>query len=63
MERKQSPPISAEMAAHIKFLVMERKLFQHQAAALLGINQGRISEIMRGHAFPKMPPAQGEFPF
>jgi predicted XRE-type DNA-binding protein len=63
MERQNSPPISPEMAAHIKFLVKERKLFQHQVAALLGLNQGRVSEIMRGHRHPGVPPTQGSFPF
>ena len=63
MKRTDSPPVSAEMAAHIRFLVNERGLFQHQAAALCGINQGRISEVMRGHRHPNVPPAQGAFPF
>jgi predicted XRE-type DNA-binding protein len=51
------------MAAHIKFLVHERKLYQHQVAALVGVNQGRVSEIVRGYKFPNVPPAQGAFPF
>ena len=51
------------MAAHIKFLVQVRKLYQHQVAALCGINQGRVSEIMRGHVFKDVSPAQGSFPF
>lgn len=63
MKRTPSPPISPEMAAHIKFLVSRRGLYQHQVAALLGLNQGRISEIMRGYRFPTIPPAQGAFPF
>lgn len=63
MERKGSPPITAEMAAHIKYLVMEKRLFQHQVAALLELNQGRISEVMRGHRHGNVVPAQGSFPF
>jgi predicted XRE-type DNA-binding protein len=63
MDRKTSPPISAEMAAHIKFLIRDRGLYQHQAAALVGVNQGRISEIVNGKVHPKVPPAQGSFPF
>ena len=63
MKRTPSPPISPEMAAHIKFLVRSRGLYQHQVAALLGLNQGRVSEIMRGYKFPNVPPAQGSFPF
>lgn len=49
MKREKSPPVSPEMAAHIRFLIQESGLYQHQAAALVGINQGRISEVMRGH--------------
>ena len=63
MKRTSSPPISPEMAAHIKFLVKSRGLYQHQVAALVGVNQGRISEIMRGYKFPNVSPAQGSFPF
>ena len=51
------------MAAQIKFLIKERGLFQHQAAALVGVNQGRISEIVNGKVHPEVPPAQGAFPF
>jgi len=63
MERQSSPSIDPEMAAHVRFLINERKLFQHQAAALLGVNQGRISEIMNGKIHPSASPAQGSFPF
>jgi predicted XRE-type DNA-binding protein len=63
MDRKSSPPISPEMAAHIRFLVNERGLYQHQAASLCGVNQGRVSEVMRGKYYPNVPPAQGAFPF
>lgn len=48
MKRKNSNPVTAEMAAKIKYLVGVIGLFQHQAAAVLGINQGRISEVMNG---------------
>lgn len=63
MKRTPSPPISSEMAAHIRFLILERRLFQHQAAALCGVNQGRISEVMRGYRYPDVSPAQGDLPF
>lgn len=63
MKRTPSPKVSPEMAAHIKFLVRERKLYQHQVAALCGINQGRVSEVMNGHMHGDVPPAQGSFPF
>jgi predicted XRE-type DNA-binding protein len=57
MKRKNSNPITAEMAAKIKYLVGVIGLFQHQAAAILGVNQGRISEVMTGKRHPKEPPA------
>lgn len=63
MKRASSPPVTAEMAAHIRFLVKERGLYQHQAASLCGVNQGRVSEIIRGKHYPNVPPAQGAFPF
>lgn len=63
MKRARSPRVTPEMAAHIKFLVKDQKLFQHQVAALCGINQGRVSEVMRGKFFKDVPPAQGAFPF
>jgi predicted XRE-type DNA-binding protein len=63
MDRKSSPEVTPAMAAHIRFLVIERGLYQHQAAALVGVNQGRVCEVMRGYRHPKEPPAQGSFPF
>ena len=63
MDRENSNPVTPEMAAHIRYLVKERKLFQHQVAALCGVNQGRISEVMKGRRFPDVPPAQGNLPF
>lgn len=63
MKRKSSKPVTPEMAAHIRFLIQSRGLYQHQAAALVGVNQGRVSEVMNGHRHPDVPPAQGSFPF
>jgi len=62
-ERKASPVVTREMAAHIRFLVRAQGLYQHQAAALLGINPGRVNEVIKGHRFPEEPPAQKSFPF
>jgi predicted XRE-type DNA-binding protein len=56
MKRKNSGPVTAEMASKIKYLVGVLGLFQHQAAAILGINQGRVSEVMTGKRHPKAPP-------
>jgi len=63
MQRKSSPAVTREMAAHIRFLVNRRGLYQHQAAALLGINPGRVNEVIKGKRFPEEPPEQGSFPF
>lgn len=60
MTKRRSPPLTAEMAATIKFLVVRKKYFQHQAAAYFGINQGRVSEVMRGKRFPDVPPAESD---
>ncbi|WP_230483605.1 helix-turn-helix domain-containing protein [Sphingomonas sp. Leaf21] len=62
MRRFSSPPVTPEMAAHIRFLIIEMGLFQHQAAALCGVNQGRVSETMHGRWFPEEPPRRGPFP-
>jgi predicted XRE-type DNA-binding protein len=51
------------MAAHIRHLVLKQGLYQHQAAALLGINPGRVNEVVKGRRFPDVPPEQGTFPF
>jgi DNA-binding transcriptional regulator YiaG len=59
MDRKPSPPVTPEMAAEIRFLRQHKKLFNHQIAALFGINQGRVSEVLTGKRFPNVPPAQG----
>jgi predicted XRE-type DNA-binding protein len=63
MKRNRSPQITPEMAAHIRFLVQNQGLYQHQAAALVGVNQGRVSEVITGRRFPGITPAQGAFPF
>lgn len=63
MKRKNSPPVSAEMAALIKHLVERVGLYQHQVAPLLGLNQGRVSEVMTGKRHPGVKPDQGSFDF
>jgi transcriptional regulator with XRE-family HTH domain len=62
MKRKDSPPVTAEMAAIIKYLRVKLGLYQHQIAALLGINQGRVSEVMAGKRHPDVGP-QSSFDF
>lgn len=62
MKRRNSPPITPQMAAKIKYLVGQIGLFQHQVAAMLGINQGRVSEVMNGKRHPDVGP-QASFDF
>jgi transcriptional regulator with XRE-family HTH domain len=59
MKRKASPPVTPQMAAEIRFLRQSKGLYNHQMAALFGINQGRVSEVLTGKRFPDVPPAQG----
>jgi len=49
MKRTPSPPITEEIKDKILEL-LGSGLYQHQIAALLGINQGRVSEIKTGKA-------------
>jgi predicted XRE-type DNA-binding protein len=63
MKREASRKITRELAAHIRWLVSEQGLYQHQAAALVGVNPGRVNEVMKGRRFPEEPSAQGAFPF
>jgi hypothetical protein len=63
MKRKASPTVTAEMAGHIKYLWHVMGLYQHQIAALLGINQGRVSEVVNGKRHPGVGPIQGSFSF
>jgi predicted XRE-type DNA-binding protein len=46
-KRKPSVPITPERIIQIKRL-REDGLFQHQIAAIIGCNQGRISEVLAG---------------
>lgn len=63
MKRKNSEPITAELASKIKYLVKVVGLYQHQVAAALNINQGRVSEVMTGKRHPGVPPSQFDFGF
>ena len=49
--------MTAQIAAQIKKLATTTTLFQHQIAAHLGINQGRVSEVLNGKRFAHVPPA------
>jgi hypothetical protein len=55
MPIKPTPPMSAELADKAITLVKVYGLKQHQAAAILGLNQGRISEVITGKRYPGAP--------
>jgi len=48
MKIKPTPPMSADARA---LALVGLGLKQHQAAAFLGVNQGRISEVVTGKRF------------
>lgn len=50
--------MSADLAAKALHLVKVMGLKQHQAAAILGLNQGRISEVVTGKRYPRAKPCQ-----
>ena len=54
---KRSEFVTAKMAAYIKYMVGTLGYYQHEAAAVFKINQGRVSEIMTGKRYPDVPPA------
>ncbi|WP_412048735.1 hypothetical protein ACK6D9_12225 [Hoeflea sp. Naph1] len=56
---RRSPKVSADMAGRIRALY-RLGYTQHDIAAMLGINQGRVSEVVRFKVHPTVPPTQGE---
>ena len=56
MPIKPTPPMTAELASKAITLVRVLGLKQHQAAAILGLNQGRISEVITGKRYPSAKP-------
>ena len=59
LKRTPSPHMTPELAAAIKTM-RGKGLYVHQIAAELGINQGRVSEVMRGQIFKEQPPANDD---
>jgi predicted XRE-type DNA-binding protein len=43
-------------AAKIKHLANTTPMFQHEIAAALGLNQGRVSEVLSGKRFKSVSP-------
>ena len=56
MRRQHSPRLTAEIAAAIKRLALKEDLLQHEIAARLQINQGRVSEVLTGKRFADVLP-------
>lgn len=52
---KPTPPMSVDLASKALRLV-KMGFKQHQAAAILGVNQGRISEVVNGKRFNGVKP-------
>lgn len=57
MGRRVSTPLTAKLAAEIKRLARDTKLVQHEIAAQLRVNQGRVSEVLSGKRFPEVRPS------
>jgi predicted XRE-type DNA-binding protein len=55
-----SPRMTAALAAQIKWLGQDGSLAQHEIAARLKVNQGRVSEVLNGKRFAHVPPADNE---
>lgn len=53
--RGRSPKLTPSLAARIKRMWAETELTQHAIAAELGLNQGRVSEVVNGLRFPDVP--------
>ena len=64
MTRTPAPQVTFKIACEIKYLKIILGLYNHQIAALFGINQGRVSEVMTGKRFPEAKPFNyGTFSF
>lgn len=54
---RRAPKLTADLAALIKRFALDTDLLQHEIAALLRLNQGRVSEVLSGKRFGSVPPA------
>ena len=52
-----TPRVTAAMAAEMKTMVAMLGMKQHDVAAYFGVNQARVSEVVNGHKFGDIPPA------
>jgi predicted XRE-type DNA-binding protein len=56
MGRRVSEPLTSDLAATIKQMARDTDLAQHEIAAKLHLNQGRISEVLTGKRFSEVAP-------
>ena len=54
--RRVSEPLTRSIAAMIWKMAQETDLAQHEIAAALHLNQGRVSEVLSGKKFPDLHP-------
>jgi hypothetical protein len=50
-----SKPMTAELASKAKTMVLRLGMAQHQAAAKLDVNPGRVNDAIHGRIFPDAP--------
>lgn len=50
-----SNQMTIEMASQAKTMVLRLGMAQHVVAARLGVNPGRVSEVVKGSKFPDAP--------
>ncbi len=55
--KRRSPPVTEEMAAAMRTMVLHLDMVQHDVAAHFRVNQGRVSEVISGKRHPTVPPA------
>lgn len=56
MGRRVSEPMTTTLATIIKTLKRDTDLAQHEIAARLHLNQGRVSEVLTGKRFAEVLP-------
>ena len=59
--RRSSKPMNAARAAEIKRLWRDTDYPQHVIASMVGVNQGRVCEVVTGKRFADVPPALSAF--
>ncbi len=58
MAPRPATPMTQSVADEIRRLKREERLYNHEIAARLNINQGRVSEVLTGKRFPEIKPRQ-----